>query len=87
MAKVLQFKRKKTVTCDNCLQETQDGSSNALWDFILPLDNTYSIHLVIYKSGWTKNEILETTTLEDEENNTSNDVLYLCPNCNKYSSG
>jgi hypothetical protein len=82
MGKVLAFKRKEDITCDNCLRQSKQESDGTRWDFTLLLDTDSLLRITMFQSGWTKNQIIRTTLVDKQEKHITDDELYLCPDCN-----
>jgi hypothetical protein len=82
MGKVLAFKIREDVTCDNCFQHSKQGSDDTRWDFTLLLDADYLLRIIMYQTGWTKNQIIRTTLVDKQEKHVADNELYLCPDCN-----
>ena len=85
MGKVLQFKQREHVTCNFCLKESQEYHGKPLWDLTLPLDIHCSLYMVVYSSGWSKNQTIQANRVNGEEKITFNKTVYLCPDCNHHS--
>ena len=85
MAKVLCFKKKESITCGNCFDESSEDNGKPMWDLTLPFDENCSLYMIVYRSGWSKNQTIEKTTVNGEERITFNDTVYLCPICNHHS--
>ena len=87
MGKVLQFKQRKCVTCDCCFQESREDNGKPMWDLTIPLDVNCSLYMIVYKSGWSKNQTIQANRVNGEERSTFNKSVYLCPVCNHHSVG
>ena len=87
MGKVIQFKNSKRVTCSCCSNESKEDNGKPLWDLTLPLDANCSLYIVVYSSGWSKNQTIEANRVNGEDRITFNKTAYLCPVCNHHSVG
>ena len=85
MGKVLQFKQREYVICNFCLKESPEYYGKPLWDLTLPLDANCSLQMVVYSSGWSKNQTIQANTVNGEERVTFDKTIYLCPACNHHS--
>jgi hypothetical protein len=84
MAHVLQFERSENITCDNCFKESQVGIANIVWDFSHPLTKNSYLRIILFKNGWIKNEIVNSSTVNDEEEIINCTTVHLCPLCNQF---
>jgi len=87
MGKVIQFKQRQCVTCDCCLKEIREDNGNPMWDLTIPLDVNCSLYMIVYSSGWSKNQTIQANRVNGEERITFNKSVYLCPVCNHHSVG
>ena len=87
MGKVIQFKQRQSVTCDCCLKEIREDTGNPMWDLTIPLDVNCSLCMIVYSSGWSKNQTIQANRVNGEERITFNKSVYLCPVCNHHSVG
>ena len=85
MAKVLPFKKKESVTCGNCFDESREDNGKVMWDFTLPFDENCFLYMTVYRSGWSKNQTIQKSIANGEEKITFNETVYLCPICNNHS--
>jgi len=85
MGKVFQFKQRESVACCCCSKESREVHGKPLWDLTLPLDINCSLYMVVYSSGWSKNQTIQANRVNGEEKITFNKTVYLCPACNHHS--
>lgn len=85
MGKVIQFKQRESVTCCCCAKESRKANGKTLWDFTLPFDGNCSLYMVVYSSGWSKNETKQANRVNGEEEIAFYKTSYLCPECNHHS--
>jgi hypothetical protein len=83
MAQVLQFKRSESITCDNCFKEIQANTANIVWDFSHSLTKNSYLRIILFRNGWIKNEIVKSSTVNDEEEIINCTTVHLCPLCNQ----
>ena len=85
MGKVIKFKQRDNVTCCSCSKESREDNGKPLWDLTLPFDGNCSLYMVVYSSGWSKNETIQANRVNGEEKITFQKTTYLCPKCNHHS--
>jgi len=85
MGKVIQFKQRGGISCCSCSKESWENSGKPLWDLTVPLDVNCSLYMVVYSSGWSKNQTIQANRVNGEERITFNKTAYLCPACNHHA--
>ena len=83
MGKVIQFKQRESMTCCHCAKESREDKGKPLWDLTLPFDGNCSLYMVVYSSGWSKNQIKQAKRVNGEEEITFQNTTYFCPECNQ----
>jgi len=85
MGKVIQFKQRESISCCSCSKESWENNGKPLWDLTVPLDVNCSLYMVVYSSGWSKNQTIQANRVNGEERITFNKTAYLCPACNHHA--
>ena len=86
MGKVLQFKCRAGIRCDFCSQKKLSSNSEPVSYFVLPLNDSYALHLIKHQNEWLMSRFVEKVSVDYTEKTLVEEAICLCPDCGRIDS-